>query len=77
MPTDPSTLILAPGDLGKTQWIRLADVFLVGPLMIVGGVALHRRSAWAGWTLGLLGVGTIALNGFNYLMLGQRYGAWR
>ena len=35
--------------------------------MIWGGVALHDRSRVAGWALGLLGVGTIALNGYNWL----------
>ena len=53
--------------VGKAQWIRALDVVAIGPLMIWGGVALHDRSRVAGWALGLLGVGTIALNGYNWL----------
>jgi hypothetical protein len=50
----------------KAQWVRLADVFFVGPLMIVGG---RRLRGSLGDALGLLGVLTIVYNGVNYLRL--------
>lgn len=60
--------------VGKAQWIRAADVLVIGPLMIAGGVALHRTlHPVAGWALGIFGVGTILLNGYNFV----REGAFR
>ncbi len=55
-----------PDDAGKAQWVRLADVFFVGPLMIVGG---RRLRGGLGDMLGLLGVLTIVYNGMNYVRL--------
>ena len=54
----------------KPQWIRLFDVVLVGPLMFFGGIAMSRsgRPGW-GTLLGALGLGTIALNGRNWLLV--------
>lgn len=49
---------------GKAQWIRLADVVFIGPLMFYGGVKLRGP---AGYTLAALGLGTVVLNGYNYL----------
>lgn len=51
----------------KSQVVRLADVFLVGPLMMYGGLkgdGLHQAAR-----IGLLvfGFGTIAFNGRNWL----------
>lgn len=59
----------------KTQQIRLADVFVVGPLMIFGGYKLARdqSSKTAGLLLALLGAGTVVYNGRNYLRV-QREG---
>jgi len=54
---------------GKTQWIRLADVFFIGPLMTYVGARYSRKQPVAGWTLALLGVGTVLYNGMNYLQL--------
>jgi hypothetical protein len=54
-------------DYGKSQWIRAADVVFVGPVMVWGGA---RLGGALGWTLGLLGAGTIALNGYNFVRLG-------
>lgn len=53
----------------KAQWIRLADVFFIGPLMIYGGLNLRRQQSIPGNTLTLLGMGTILYNGYNYLQL--------
>lgn len=64
---------MTPYDLAhasKAQWIRVADVFVVGPLMVAGGLALHRRGhTLAGALLGAFGVGTVLLNGWNYWRL--------
>jgi hypothetical protein len=51
----------------KAQWIRIADVVFVGPLMIYAATRLPDRHRTAAWTLGALGIGTIVLNGANYL----------
>jgi hypothetical protein len=67
--TEPLAAAAVANDLVKAQWIRVADVVLVGPLMIVGAVALSRRHPLLGLALGLLGAGTIALNGVNYLRI--------
>ena len=53
----------------KTQWIRLADVFVIGPLMVMGGVSLTRKHPILGVVLGALGFGTIWFNGRNWLLV--------
>jgi hypothetical protein len=49
----------------KTQLVRLLDVFVFGPLMILGG--RNQKSKYFGTALTLIGVGTIVYNGLNYL----------
>lgn len=51
----------------KSQTVRVLDVFVIGPLMLWGGVALHDRSRLAGWALGLSGLATIVYNGRNWM----------
>lgn len=51
----------------KTQTIRLADVFFVGPTMMLGGYYLARSRPLLGLTLGALGIATVLYNGRNYL----------
>jgi len=53
----------------KAQWVRAADVVLIGPLMVWGGVALGRRRRFAGALLVALGIGTVFYNGRNYLIV--------
>lgn len=54
--------------VGKTQAIRLADVFFIGPVMIYGGEKLRRRGdSILGLTLSLLGAATVVYNGNNWL----------
>lgn len=65
---------LPPCDLGKAQWIRIADVVVVGPLMIAGGLALRKSHPIAGYGLLALGVGTIGLNGYNYVRFARDFG---
>jgi len=52
----------------KPQLVRLADVFVVGPLMVWGGVELSRRNRAAGNALIGMGVLTVLYNGRNYLL---------
>lgn len=54
---------------GKTQEIRLADVFAIGPLMVWGGMKLRDEYPMQGGALALLGVATVLYNGRNYLRL--------
>ncbi|UCC74093.1 MAG: hypothetical protein JSV86_05910 [Gemmatimonadota bacterium] len=55
----------------KAQWIRLADVVLIGPAMIGGGVLSWRSGhPLLGGLLATLGVLTIAFNAYNFLALG-------
>lgn len=48
----------------KSQTVRLADVFFIGPVMVVGGA---RLGGVLGNVLAVLGVATIAYNGNNWL----------
>ena len=47
----------------KAQWIRGADVVLIGPVMMAGGIKLGGAG---GALLALLGVGTVIFNAANY-----------
>ena len=53
---------------GKAQWVRLLDVFFVGPLMMYVST---RSTAPRGWNAALwwTGIATIAYNGANYLRI--------
>lgn len=51
----------------KPQAVRLADVFIIGPVMIAGAVVVSRTGRRGlGAALGALGVATIAYNARNY-----------
>jgi hypothetical protein len=53
-----------PKELPGVQAIRLIDVFLLGPVMIkVAG----ELAGWKKDFLFISGIGTILLNGYNYL----------
>jgi len=54
----------------KTQFIRLLDVFVFGPLMIAS--AIDQRSQYFRLALMVIGAGTIFYNGANYLSNVQR-----
>lgn len=53
----------------KPQSVRLADVFIIGPLMVWGGMQLREQYPGAGSLLALLGVATVLYNGDNYLKM--------
>ena len=52
--------------LVKSQSVRLLDVFLIGPIMVAGGMRLQKE--WPGWAEALVffGVSTIVYNARNY-----------
>lgn len=55
-----------PREIPGTQAIRLIDVFLLGPLLVK--VSQHKElKSWEQSFLMLSGIGTILLNGYNYL----------
>lgn len=58
--------------LVKAQWIRLFDVFLLGPLMVAGGSALAKKNPGWGALLAGSGVATSLFNGANYVIVSQR-----
>jgi len=51
----------------KPQYVRLVDVFLLGPFMIWFGYR-STLPAWPKLLMMAAGVGTIAYNGRNYLI---------
>ncbi len=53
---------------GKSQLVRLLDVFFIGPMMIWGG---RRASGPGGVVLSALGVATIVYNARNYLRISE------
>ena len=52
----------------KAQAVRLADVFLVGPLMIYAASKLPRREDKAAAALGVAGIATVIYNGRNFIL---------
>ena len=51
----------------KAQLVRVADVFLIGPLMMYGGIKGENLETWARLGLLVFGAGTVAFNGINYV----------
>lgn len=64
------------GDEIKAQWVRIADVFVIGPLMVLGGVFMVSKAGTvgkiAGGTLAAFGVATVWFNGRNYLRIRKK-----
>ncbi len=56
----------------KTQEIRLADVFVIGPLMVWGGMKTRGKNPRLGNMLALMGAATVLYNGRNYLRLRRK-----
>lgn len=54
-------------EISKSQLIRLADVFIIGPLIIYAG-SRKRISPGIDTSLVLIGIATILYNGRNYLL---------
>lgn len=57
---------LHPSDQGKTQQVRLVDVFLLGPFMVFASTLIPKSHQGARLLLGLSGVLTVAYNWKNY-----------
>lgn len=57
---------LTPNETAKAQAVRIADVVLIGPLMIWGGARAIPDRPLPGLALTLLGLTTIAYNWVNY-----------
>lgn len=60
---------LADADHGKTQAIRLVDVFALGPFMVWFGMEAEDVSEAARFVMIASGIATIAYNGANYLRI--------
>lgn len=56
-----------PDEIKKSQWIRLVDVFALGPFMVYIGVKESNLNEMERWGIILAGIGTIVYNGRNYL----------
>lgn len=63
---------MADPDEGKAQWVRLADILIVGPYMIYA--ASEIRSPWFRRGLTLLGLATIVYNGAHWWRLRETHG---
>jgi hypothetical protein len=57
----------------KSQAVRLADVFVIGPIMIYGATKISEPT-WLKWALGLFGASTILYNAQNYVMVDESRG---
>ena len=55
--------------IAKSQRVRVADVVLIGPLMVWGGSKLAPRYPVAGGLLALFGVATVLYNAHNYAIV--------
>lgn len=56
----------------KPQSIRLWDVYLIGPLMIVAGMAAERTHPVVGPAVAFFGLATILYNARNYQRIERR-----
>lgn len=65
---------LTINETAKAQGVRLADVYLIGPLMIWGGARAIPANPIPGVLLTLFGLGTIVYNGVNYRQVKRRMG---
>lgn len=60
---------LTANETVKAQSVRIADVVLIGPLMIWGGSRAIPKNPVAGLALAFMGMGTIVYNWVNYLKI--------
>lgn len=51
----------------KSQWVRLLDVFAIGPTLVYAGARGSDLPVWLRLTLGGMGIATIGYNLANYL----------
>ncbi len=53
-------------EVQKSQTIRVLDVLLIGPLMVMGGNALRKQHPELGTLLAVFGITTVAYNAANF-----------
>ena len=62
-------------DLGKWQWVRLVDIFFLGPFMMLLAEEIRSllptEGEWKADTLKLFGFTTIAVNLYFFLVIGN------
>jgi hypothetical protein len=56
-----------PSEIGKTQQVRLVDVFLLGPFMVWFAATATSAPQWARLTLAVAGVLTSLYNGYHFV----------
>lgn len=65
----------AADHLVKAQWVRLADVFVIGPVMVYFGARAYHEPLWLRALMVGLGAGTIIYNGRNYVAVARHEAA--
>jgi len=55
----------------KSQWVRLLDVFVYGPILIYAGYLLWKENVWFAGALILMGASTITYNLRNYIEISK------
>ena len=68
----PSEIEPVADHQAKGQWVRLADVFVIGPMMSYFAVKATSEPMWLRSIMFAFGVGTVIYNGRNYLAV-RRY----
>ncbi len=62
----------------KAQGVRVADVFLFAPVMVLGGKSLYQKNEkLLGGSLIAIGIGTAVYNARNYWLMEKRLRALR
>ncbi len=61
--------------IAKPQTVRIADVLLIGPLMVWGGIQVREKNPLGGGMLAFLGITTVFYNLENYLAERRRDGS--
>ena len=56
-----------PSEIGKTQQVRLVDVFLLGPFMVWFAAAAQGVPQWARATMAVAGVLTSFYNAHHFV----------
>ena len=61
-------------DLGKWQWVRLVDIFFLGPFMVLLAEEIRgmfpKEGEWKADMLKFFGFTTIAVNLYFFLVIG-------
>ena len=64
-----------PSEIGKTQEVRLIDVFLLGPFMVWFAAVSQGVPQWAKVVLAVSGVLTTLYNGHHFIREELAHGA--